>query len=131
MISDGNTIKKSLPNIMKWVQIYLICTILLYLFGPIRYVKYNLELVLILLVVYQLFLLFGYSKGIRKTIRIIDEEDYRSAKDFTLRDQRFIVSIGIVGIFFDILMMYRMANTWNITTIFQKILNITNWAKEI
>ena len=123
MIYDEYTIKKSIPNIMKWVQIYLICTILLYLFGPILYVKYNLVLVLVLLAIYQLFLWLGYNRGIRKTIQTIKDDNYRSAKEFTLQDQRLIISLGVVGIFFDILMMYRMANTWNIATIFQKILN--------
>ncbi|WP_185752188.1 hypothetical protein [Eubacterium sp. AB3007] len=33
------------------------------------------------------------------------------------------MTLGVIGIFFDFLMMYRMANTWNIATIYQKIIN--------
>ena len=52
----GPQTAKPLPNIMKWVQIYLVCTVLLYLVGPIHYVKYNTALVLMRIATYQFFL---------------------------------------------------------------------------
>lgn len=108
MVNSGHTIKQSLPNIMKWIQVYLVGTILLYLFGPIHYVKYNLALVLVLLAIYQLFLWAGYNKGVNKTIKGLNYNDYRSSEDFNRRDQRLIMTLGVIGIFFDFLMMYRM-----------------------
>ncbi|MBQ9408918.1 MAG: hypothetical protein IJU28_05960 [Clostridia bacterium] len=119
----GPQTAKPLPNIMKWVQIYLVCTVLLYLVGPIHYVKYNTALVLMLIATYQFFLWLGYKYGVSKKRSLSRDGQIQSARVFTGKDQKLINTIAFIGIFFDILMMYRMSNTWNPAAIFGKIVN--------
>lgn len=51
-------------SIMKYLQIYLICTIILYLFGPITWETYYPLLTFSLIAIYQLALYLGYKSGI-------------------------------------------------------------------
>ena len=124
MTNKGRSIKSHpLPNIMKWIQIYLIATVFLYLWGPIHYVKYNTALVLFLIALYQLALWAGYRYGFRSKRHLIRREECASARSFDAADRRLVNRLATAGIFFDILMLYRMANTWNPSAILQKVIN--------
>lgn len=113
--------QQKLPDLMKWIIIYLTITVLLYFFGPIDWKTKNTILVVVYLALYEAALLFGYKFGLR---RYYDgAEEVHSSEEFTFHDHILIRRLLLLGIIFDILMMIRMANSLSPFVIIQNIIN--------
>ena len=119
MMHLNNTVYKQLPNIMRWLIIYLVATILLCFFGPIEWNIRNSGLVVFYLACYMIALKVGYDVGFRKKVK----EPMNSAQDVSRRDLSFINKLLIIGIVFNILLAVRMSNSLSISAI---LTNITN-----
>lgn len=110
-----------LPNLMKWIVVYLTFTILLFFFGPIDWKVKNVFVVVVYLTLYEMALLVGYKIGINRYFEGNDE--IHTPDEFSINDRILIRRLLICGILFDILMMIRMANSWNPAVIIQNIIN--------
>lgn len=120
MIGNRDIRNPRILNPMKWLQVYLLMTVLLCFFGPIDWKIKNPGLVVIYLVAYQVSLVFGYNSGMR---RVSEGKKITLAKEM---NNKKIVNPGrllIVGIIADVLMIFRMTNTFNPSEIFSKIVN--------
>lgn len=84
----GTSIHDKLP--MSLIQFYLLCTLVLYVFGPWEWKDNNMFLTVIILLAYQISTLLGYKLG-RKVSR---GERKRNAIHFRPRTIKIIIIIG-------------------------------------
>ena len=114
-----------IPDIMKYSLIYLTTTVLLFFFGPISWKVKNPGIVIIYLVLYEIALGLGYKLG-RYSKRAPEEKSINDHQNITEVEKVKINRLIVIGIVFDLLMVVRMANTFNLSIIFQKVFNGLN-----
>ncbi len=117
---NRQTIK--LPNLMKYALLYLSGTVFMFFFGPITWKVKNPGIILFYLILYNVALGFGYWIGIRR-VRTKEENKPVSCHNLSKTGSQRITQLLVLGIFFDILMIIRMANTLNISEILSKMIN--------
>lgn len=112
--------KHQLFNIMRWMQLYLFFTLFLAFFGPIDWKIKNPILVVFYVVSYQIMLWIGYSFAMRKetsTNKLVSAHSIENGK------VKKITYLIYIGLFSDILMIFRMSNSFNPTIIISKVIN--------
>lgn len=112
--------KHQLFNIMKWMQLYLVITLLLAFFGPIDWKIRNPGLVVFYILSYQIMLWLGYRFAMRK--EAVGEVVIASSS-IEARKVKKITNLIYIGIISDVLMTLRMANSFNPMTIISKVVN--------
>ena len=108
-----------LPNLMKYLVIYLCFTVFLCFFGPIYFNIRNPEIMIALLTAYHVALLIGYSWGTRKDIRICPVV---KEAEFTVRDAIRVNRLIIIGLVFDVFLLILVCGSINPATIFGKVI---------
>ena len=98
--------------IMKYLQIYLICSVLLYIFGPITWVTYYPVLTFALIAVYQFSLYVGYKSG-------LNDSDSRQSNSLLSKSwfikNYFILAFIVMAI--GAMMMMRIALSYGFSDI--------------
>ena len=120
MNSETNSVASvKLPNLMKYLVIYLCFTVFLCFFGPIHFNIRNPEIMIFLLTAYHIALLVGYKAGERKdNLRYPVLEEAK----FTTKDAIRINKVIIIGLVFDVLLLILVCGTINPVSIWNKVI---------
>lgn len=108
-----------LPNLMKYLVIYLCFTVFLCFFGPIHFNIRNPGIMIAMLTAYHAALLIGYTWGTRRDIRM---HPVVKEAEFTERDAVRVNRLILIGLFFDVLLLILVCGSINPATIFGKVI---------
>lgn len=114
-----NTKSIKLPNLMKYLLIYLYITVFLCFFGPIHFNIRNPLLLLFYISAYHLALWVGYKAACKSDIR---KYPVLAPPSFSRKDKIVLKRVIIIGLIFDVLLLVLVCGTVNPTGILEKVM---------
>lgn len=118
--------KKDLLNLPKWLLVYLICTVVLYLFGPVEWKTHNSVVTFALIFLYYLALKIGFSAGKRRYRPANSTECVQPLEErFIFRHFYLVSALYIVLKLIAIERIVRLFGYANMFTIVENVFNGT------
>ena len=106
------------PNIMKYIQMYLLFSFVFYFVGPVQWKTQNLTVLIILVLSYQFVFKKGYDWGMKRSDSTFNTDFFLFQPSFWLKN---IVLLCVINITINLLLFLRIAIQFGISSIFETI----------
>jgi hypothetical protein len=106
------------PNIMKYIQMYLLFSFVFYFVGPVRWKTQNLTVLIILVLSYQFVFKKGYDWGMKRSNFTFNTDFFLFQPSFWLKN---LVLLCTINITINLMLFLRIAIQFGISSILETI----------